>query len=274
MSNVKYLSYEGLTHYTENLFKVIEENEEVVASALTDLNTRLDTHTHTQYAPTSHTHTNYLSTSGGDVNGSINPGTSNSYYLGTSNYKWYAVHATTFYGNLTGNATRATGINMKNNLTSSVYYPMVFTNVTTATNGAALYIDKSTGTASTSDGIRYNPSTNACYCSGGFFESSDERLKNFGDDIEVDLDKLSKLSKKYFTWKDDESNTQHIGVSAQEVQAIYPELVEVIDEEGHLSVSYDKLSVVALKGIDVLNDKITSLEKRLDKLEGKLNIAQ
>jgi ubiquinone biosynthesis protein UbiJ len=78
---------------------------------------------------------------------------------------------------------------------------------------------------------------------------------------------ISKLSKKYFTWKDDESNTQHIGVSAQEVQELYPELVNVIDEEGHLSVSYDKLSVVALKGIDVLNDKIKSLEERLERLE-------
>ena len=108
MSKVKYLSYEGLTHYTKNLFKVIEENEEVVASALTDLNTKLDTHTHTQYAPTSHAHTNYLSTSGGTVNGSINPGKSNSYYLGTSSYKWYAVYASTFYGNLSGNAASST----------------------------------------------------------------------------------------------------------------------------------------------------------------------
>lgn len=267
-NEIKYLSYEGLRHFWQDKLKPeIEANELVVAASLVDLDDRLTTHTHTQYATTSHTHTNYLSTSGGTVNGSINPGTSNSYYLGTSSYQWYAVHASTFYGNLSGNATRATGVNMKNNLTSSVYYPMVFTNVTTATNGAALYIDNSTGKSSTSDGIRFNPSTNACYCSGGFFESSDERLKNFGDDIEVDLDKLSKLSKKYFTWKDDESNAQHIGVSAQEVQAIYPELVEVIDEEGHLSVSYDKLSVVAIKGIDVLNNKIKSLEERLEKLE-------
>jgi hypothetical protein len=267
-NEIKYLSYEGLRHFWQDKLKPeIEANELVVAASLVDLDDRLTSHTHTQYASTTHTHNNYLSTSGGTVNGSINPGTSNSYYLGGSNYKWYAVYASTFYGDLSGNATRATGVNMKNNLTSSVYYPMVFTNVTTATNGASLYIDNSTGTAQSSAGIRYNPSSNACYCSGGFFEASDERLKNFGDDIEVDLDKLSKLSKKYFTWKDDESNTQHIGVSAQEVQTIYPELVEVIDEEGHLSVSYDKLSVVAIKGIDVLNDKIKSLEERLEKLE-------
>ena len=272
-NEIKYLSYEGLRHFWQDKLKPeIEANELVVAASLVDLNTRLDTHTHTQYAPTIHTHTNYLSTNGGTVNGSINPGTSNSYYLGTSNDKWYAVHASTFYGNLSGNASSASNIYISAN-TGSSYYPMTFVTTTRAGN-TKLYIGGSTGTTSSGSGIRYNPSNYTCYCSGGFFESSDERLKNFGDDIEVDLDKLSILSKKYFTWKDDESNTQHIGVSAQEVQELYPEIVNVIDDEGHLSVSYDKLSVVALKGIDILNDKVKSLEERLNKLEEKLNIVQ
>lgn len=262
MSNVKYLSYEGLTHYTENLFKVIEENEEVVASALTDLNTKLDTHTHTQYAPTSHTHT-YVASAG------YSASAAKATYAASAGYSASAARAT--YSASAGYANR---VNLYGS-NSGIYYPMVFTSARTATVGALLYIDNGvTDTTSTATGIRYNPSTNSCYCSGGFYEASDARLKNFGDDIEVDLDKLSILSKKYFTWKDDESNTQHIGVSAQELQELYPEIVNVIGEDGHLSVSYDKLSVVALKGIDVLNDKITSLEKRLDKLEGKLNIAQ
>lgn len=268
-NEIKYLSYEGLRHFWQDKLKPeIEANELVVAASLVDLDDRLTSHTHTQYASTSHTHNNYLSTSGGTVNGSINPDASNSYYLGGSSNKWYAVYANTFYGDLSGKATNATNTSniYINTSTTSSYYPMTFVTTTSAGN-TKLYIGGSTGTTLTGNGIRYNPSTKKCYCSGGFYESSDERLKNFGDDIEVDLDKLSILSKKYFTWKDDESNTQHIGVSAQEVQAIYPELVEVIDEEGHLSVSYDKLSVVALKGIDVLNDKVKSLEERLERLE-------
>lgn len=211
---------------------------------------------------------------------SLIPSATNTYDLGSSSLKWKTVYATTFNGSFTGNvtgtATNATTATNANNIyintsTSSSYYPMTF--VTTASAGnTKLYIGGSTGTTSTGDGIRYNPSTKTCYCSGGFYEASDERLKNFGDDIEVDLDKLSKLSKKYFTWKNDEFNAQHIGVSAQEVQNIYPELVEVIDEDGHLSVSYDKLSVIALKGIDVLNDKVKSLEERLERLEKLLNV--
>jgi hypothetical protein len=52
---------------------------------------------------------------------------------------------------------------------------------------------------------------------------------------------------------------------AQDVQKIYPELV--YKDGGRLSLAYDKLSVIALEAIDVLNEKNKELEKRINKLE-------
>lgn len=99
----------------------------------------------------------------------------------------------------------------------------------------------------------------------GFFDTSDERLKNFVKDLSIDFEIIARIPKKYFTWKSDNQNLQ-IGTSAQEVQKIYPELVNE-SEDGTLSVAYDKLSIVALAAIDALYKKNQELEKRINKLE-------
>lgn len=98
-----------------------------------------------------------------------------------------------------------------------------------------------------------------------FYESSDERLKIFTNPIEIDLDKLAKLRKSYFTYIEAPGTTQ-IGVSAQEIKEIYPEIVSE-NCNGYLTVDYSKLSVVALKAVDELHNKNKELEERLNRLE-------
>ena len=97
-----------------------------------------------------------------------------------------------------------------------------------------------------------------------FYQSSDETLKVFGDDISIDFNALKRIPKKYFNWKDGDGTTE-IGTGAQSLQKVYPELVT--ESNGHLVVAYDKLSIIALKAIDVLHAENQELKNRLTKLE-------
>ena len=141
---------------------------------------------------------------------------------------------------------------------------------TSMTSGTNYYI---MGASSSTAGLVYNTNvkvlTNAIYASSGFYESSDERLKDFQEDIEVNFSYLHNIPKKYYSWKDDATYTRHIGTSAQEVQKYYPELVNT-DDNGYLTMNYDKLSVVALKAIDVLHEEVTELKKENAELKERL----
>ena len=108
------------------------------------------------------------------------------------------------------------------------------------------------------------------YAKNGFYQYSDERLKEFGEDINIDFDKLSTLPKKYYEWKEDINNVgTQIGTSAQELQLLYPELVSE-GNEGVLTVDYAKLSIVALKAIDILHNENEYLKNELEKIKEML----
>lgn len=110
------------------------------------------------------------------------------------------------------------------------------------------------------------------YANGGFFQESDETLKDFHGEIPVDFEKLKEIPKEYYTWKYNENKEMIIGTSAQKLQKVYPELVLMNPETGKLSVDYPKLSVVALKAIDKLYDENQMLKLRLERIEKILGI--
>ena len=112
--------------------------------------------------------------------------------------------------------------------------------------------------------------TNSEFYGSAFYETSDERLKYFTSDVNVDFDKLKSIPKKYFMWKNREMNPTNIGTSAQKLQAVYPELVS--ESEGYLRVDYAKLSVIALAAVDKLHEENEELKERLRKIEEKLGL--
>ena len=115
-------------------------------------------------------------------------------------------------------------------------------------------------------------STTDIYMEGGeVYAASDERLKDFGDNISVDFEKLLSIPKVYYTWKNDESKNNMIGTSAQKLREIYPELVSE-NEDGKMAVSYEKLSIIALAAVDKLHKENEELKDRLKRIEEKLGL--
>ena len=169
-------------------------------------------------------------------------------------------------------ATVATSGNY-NDLTNRPTIPSVdgfIKNISLTTSAGKLYIVGSTSKAGTTTSL--NTSTTEVYMQNGeVYAASDERLKDFGDNVEVDFNKLSEIPKVYYSWKDDEEKRQMIGTSAQKLKEIYPELVSE-NEDGKLAVSYEKLSIIALAAIDKLYKENEELKDRLKRIEEKLGL--
>ena len=95
---------------------------------------------------------------------------------------------------------------------------------------------------------------------GAFYQESDERLKTFTEDYDINLDNLKNIKTGKFYWNEDENKVINGGVSAQSVEEYFPELVSE-NEEGIKTVNYDGLAVVAIAAIKKLTDRIEQLEE-------------
>jgi hypothetical protein len=76
------------------------------------------------------------------------------------------------------------------------------------------------------------------------------------------LDKIDHIRGVYHHWiHENQPQERQIGVIAQEVQAIYPELVNE-GGNGFLSVNYPKLTAVLLQSIKELKAMVLDLAKK------------
>lgn len=105
------------------------------------------------------------------------------------------------------------------------------------------------------DGVRITGSIEA---SGGFFDTSDARVKTNVKEIDAsDADKVKLV-------EFDRTDKEHhgYGVIAQELEKVYPEMVNT-DSEGFKSVNYNELAMVKIK---YLEDKVARLEALVGRL--------
>lgn len=138
-------------------------------------------------------------------------------------------------------------------------------NTTGSTNSSSkLYLVGATSQATSP--VTYSNSgvytqSGAVYASAGFYDTSDMRVK---DNIEsIDVSKADKIRLVEF----DRTDREHhgYGVIAQELETVYPSMVNT-DENGFKTVNYSEIYAVKIK---YLEDKIAALEAVVDKLINK-----
>jgi hypothetical protein len=100
--------------------------------------------------------------------------------------------------------------------------------------------------------------TSTVAAGGGFFDTSDARVKT--NVKELDASKADKVRLVEF----DRTDVEHhgYGVIAQELEKVYPEMVNT-DSEGFKSVNYNELAMVKIK---YLEDKVARLEALVGRL--------
>ena len=98
-----------------------------------------------------------------------------------------------------------------------------------------------------------------------FTNTSDRSLKTNIKTIDNPLDKILSLRGVTFNWKSD--NTPSVGLIAQEVEQIFPELV--MGSEGARSVQYSNLVAPLIEAVKEQQKQIEDLKLRVLELEAK-----
>lgn len=96
------------------------------------------------------------------------------------------------------------------------------------------------------------------------YEHSDISKKENIKNLNSSLEKVKALNGVSYNWKNDKTKTPQIGLIAQSVQSIVPEVVETVDSTGELSVSYTHLVPLLIEAIKEQDKKIETLNKSLE----------
>ena len=98
------------------------------------------------------------------------------------------------------------------------------------------------------------------------YASSDERYKDNLQVITSPIDKVKSLNGYTFTWNDKHeqfNGNNDIGVVAQEVEKVFPEIVDTRDN-GYKAVKYEKMVALLIEAVKDQQKQIDKLKQRLD----------
>jgi hypothetical protein len=99
--------------------------------------------------------------------------------------------------------------------------------------------------------------------------ASDARLKENVKDLNYGLKDVLDMRAVSFDWIDKRNGQHDIGVIAQEIEKIIPEVVVEVDtlnsdEDTHKTVDYAKLTSVLIKAVQEQQEQINELKEKLN----------
>src|SRR6056300_913260 len=158
---------------------------------------------------------------------------------------------------LAGIAAGATNVTNNNQLTNGAGYTTYSSNQATNNNSNVHFEGLMVGQTSGS-------TANTIRCTGDVvaFYSSDERLKDNITPIKNSLEKVGQLKGYEFDWNDKQEvyEGHDVGVIAQEVEKVVPEIVETRKHDGYKAVKYEKLVPLLINAINELKAEIEELK--------------
>ena len=119
-----------------------------------------------------------------------------------------------------------------------------------------------------------NLENNTSNFGGAITATSDIRLKtNIKPLPENILEKVKQLKGVYFNWKTeaDMGNSRQIGIIAQEVETVFPELVGM-GADGYKTFAYDRLGPILIEAIKEQQKEIDSLKSDVSNLKKEIEI--
>ncbi len=112
---------------------------------------------------------------------------------------------------------------------------------------------------------------NYIYAAHSTIQTSDRRLKKDINDLNYGLDAVMKLRPVRFKWKDNEDQSDNLGLIAQETQQVIPEVVNVGDDEDQtLGLKYAELVPVLIKAIQEQQQQIEKTQQEVELLKQQL----
>ena len=134
---------------------------------------------------------------------------------------------------------------------------------------------QSTNELITGDFAAHTVNINGNLHATGNVTTSDARLKKDIKPLTHALDAILQLQGKTYRWKEDTTfaNKADIGLVAQEVEKVFPELVAE-NEQGYKGIAYSKLTAVLIEAIkeqqQLFTAEITALQKENTQFTGQI----